>query len=184
MGWFLVSGEAPSPSHVAAKRTFLEMRERPSYAPRPAPDGALILQAKKPTYSFYRYLYSQVGADHAWTDRLRLSEDELFAQIHDPNVTIYVLYVDGVPAGYGELDMRQRPSVELAYFGLMKEFIGRGYGGYFLRWVIGRAWEDAPERLWLHTCTLDHPNALPNYQKHGFSVFDTKMIWQDTDRRD
>jgi len=82
---------------------------------------------------------------------------------------VHVLHVDGVPAGFAELDCRT-DEIELLQFGLMHEFIGQGLGKYFLQWTIDHAWSLSPRRLWLHTCTLDHPNALPNYQKAGFAI--------------
>ena len=177
-----MNDEAPSEFHVLTTRSYLEMRQRPDSILRPVPEGAVIVKMKRPTLSFYRYLYGQVGAAHMWTDLLTIDDDALLAQIHSEKTAIYLLSVDGVPAGYGQLDLNAWPSVELAYFGLIPDFIGRGYGRYFLEWMIQEGWDLGLERLWLHTCTLDHPKALPNYKKQGFSVFDTKKIWQDTGR--
>jgi len=175
-----MSGEAPSEYHVSVLRTYLEMTERPNYPIRPTPDGAMILRAENPTLSFYRYLYREVGRDYVWTDLLRKSDDELRAEIAGPDQHIYVLYVGGVPAGFAHISWKEKPNSCIEYFGLIPDFIGRGYGGYFLRWVINKVWEDGTDRLWLHTCTLDHPNALPNYQKQRFYPFKTEQIWQDT----
>ena len=101
-----------------------------------------------------------------------MNESDLAAIIQDEKVEIYTLLVGGVPAGYGELDRRNSPDIELAYFGLMPEFIGQGLGGYFLRWMIDQAWTYEPKRLFVHTCTEDHPAAIHNYQRHGFVPYD------------
>jgi len=90
-------------------------------------------------------------------------------------VAIYVLYVAGVPAGFVELDGRIAGAVELSYVGLMPEFVGRGLGGYLLDWAISAAWQMEPKRVWLHTCSLDHPSALPMYQRVGFVVYDEQI---------
>ena len=91
--------------------------------------------------------------------------------IEDEAVEIYVLYADGAPAGFAELDRRSRGEIELAYFGMMPFFIGRGLGRYLLAWAIERAWSYEPERLAVNTCTLDHPKALPLYQQLGFKPY-------------
>jgi GNAT superfamily N-acetyltransferase len=132
-----------------------------------------LLHAQPPPISFYRYLYNTVGDAYEWYDRRRLSDAQLAHIIHDPLVEVHVLYVRGVPAGYAELDRRQTATqeIELAYFGLMPEFVGQGYGLTFLQWAVQKAWSYQPQRVWVHTCSLDHPNALGVYQKAGFVLY-------------
>ncbi|MCK5744997.1 MAG: GNAT family N-acetyltransferase, partial [Oricola sp.] len=120
------------------------------------------------------YLYDLVGAPWNWISRRKMNDQELAALIHDPDVYLYVLYVDGAPAGMAEIDARDPDVHELKFFGLAPDFTGRGLGRYFLTHVIDLAWSRAPERLRLETCTLDHPAALPLYQKMGFSVIDRR----------
>ena len=152
--------------------TYLEMRAPPRHPTRPAPMKRLaILRAEPPTVSFYRYLYERIGAPWNWTERRALDDEALAAIIHDERVEIYVLYVAGVPAGYAELDRRIEDEIEIAYFGLLPEFVGRGLGGYFLDWAVGAAWTRGPGRVWLHTCDLDHPRALSVYQRAGFAPY-------------
>jgi GNAT superfamily N-acetyltransferase len=86
-------------------------------------------------------------------------------------VSLWILSVDGGVAGYFELRRHPDDSVEIAYFGLLPAYVGRGLGKYLLSEAAGRAWELAPARVWLHTSTLDHPSALPNYLARGFTVF-------------
>jgi GNAT superfamily N-acetyltransferase len=153
--------------------TYLEMHQRPQLPPVPHPAGCKIalLHAEKPTVIFYRFLYDTVGRSWLWYERRMLDDEALRAVIEDERVEIFVLYVDGVPAGYAELDRRRPPDVELAYFGLMPEFIGRGLGGYLLHSIIGIVWDYEPRRLWVHTNTLDHPKALSLYQRMGFEPY-------------
>ncbi|MCA9791400.1 MAG: GNAT family N-acetyltransferase [Candidatus Eremiobacteraeota bacterium] len=150
--------------------TYLERRQAPtSNGPEPLP-GSTVMQAQSPTVSFYRYLYGQVGQDYQWTDRAGLSDQQLRAQLEAPGVGVFVLYVDGVPAGYVEL-AEQGHETQIVYFGLMPEFHGRGLGRYLLDWAVHRAFQRPIQRLWVHTCTLDHPRAIEVYQKAGFRAY-------------
>lgn len=157
--------------------TYMEMT-RPARAALSfqRPSGARILRAKCPTASFYRYLYNCVGNAWLWYERRLLNDQELLPLIRKKCVEIYVLYSQGIPAGYVEFDRGSPDAVEIVYFGLLPEFIGRGLGPYFLDWSIGRAWAPRsaapPKRVWLHTCTLDHPKALRTYLRAGFSAYD------------
>ena len=147
----------------------LEMAAPPVRAPLPAPVAGLrLVRAERPTVSFYRYLYNTVGERWLWSERRRLNDGELAAIVQDSRVEVLVLYAAGVPAGYAELDRRSGPAVDLAYFGLIPEFIGRGFGPYLLDRAIAAAWTGGASRLSVHTCYLDHTKALPLYQRMGF----------------
>jgi len=153
-------------------RTYLEMHAPP--APRRGGsrnEATAIMRARHCTVSYYRYLYDSVGDRWRWYDRRRLTDEKLRAIIQGDRVEIYVLYVAGTPAGYGELDRRRGDDIELAYFGLLPEFIGRGLGPYFLHWLQDNAWSYRPSRLWVHTCNFDHPGAMVVYQRAGFEPY-------------
>lgn len=122
--------------------------------------------------SFYRYLYGEVGRFYHWTDRLGWSDPEIRAHLSRPELSLWVIYEAGAPAGYFELERHPDGSTEIAYFGLIQEFIGRGLGKHLLSAAVARAFDDGALRVWLHTCTLDDPAALPNYLKRGFTPFD------------
>ena len=157
--------------------TYLEMHRRPGSGLRPSPHEPIaILQAHQPTLSFYRYLYCHVGGPWLWYERRAMDNETLRAIIHDPAVSIHVLYFDGVPAGYVELDSRVDREIELAYFGLLPEFIGRGLGSWLLNWALDTAWNREPSRIWVNTCNLDHPKALPCYQRAGFEPYRQEFI--------
>jgi GNAT superfamily N-acetyltransferase len=181
-----VSGAASPAAASGGRRSvetlvsYLEMTAPPARPARPAPRSDLEIRlARQPTVSFYRYLYAAVGAPWTWTVRRCLSDAELQAILSDPRVEVNVLWVGGVPAGYAELDRRTPPDIELAYFGLMPEFIGQGLGGYLLDWAIHHAWRVRPRRLWLHTCDLDHPSALDVYQRGGFRIYHRRASTQE-----
>ena len=164
--------KAPVPITI----TMLEMRARPAHV-RPqlphSPDHvrAMLMRLADPPVHFYRYLYNTVGKDYLWVARRRMDDASIATIVSDPKVELYVLYVGGCPAGYAELDFRQRREAELSYFGLLPEFIGRGYGNFLLGSAIDVAWSHEIERLWVHTNTLDHQRALPLYQKLGFMPY-------------
>lgn len=149
--------------------TFLEMRSRPSALPPPQPKGKVaILRAENPPVHFYRYLYDTIGEPYWWVDRRKLSDAQLAEIIHHPQVEIYVLYADGCPAGLAEIEFRDENAGQLAYFGLMPEFVGRRLGYYFVYQAVSIAWSKPIANLLINTCTLDHPRALPLYQRIGF----------------
>lgn len=154
---------------VRARVWLMEMPARPE-RPRAQPPlaAARVVEAKAITASFYRYLYDTVGAPWCWTGRRLIDDDELRRRIHAPGVEVHVLWVDGVPAGYVELDAGDPAEVYIAYLGLIPEFIGRGLGRFLLDWAVDRAWDLAHGRVRVQTCDLDHPAALPNYERAGF----------------
>jgi GNAT superfamily N-acetyltransferase len=163
--------------------SYLEMHGPSSRAVSAPREGLSVIHAKQPTVAFYRFLYNSVGQDYNWHSRASRPDAELARLIQDPLNEVHVLHVDGTPAGFAELDRRTPAEIELIQFGLMPEVIGQGLGKWFLQWAIEKAWSYEPRRFWLHTCTLDHPAALPNYLKAGLSLFkqETKqqMISED-----
>src|SRR5262245_25036847 len=133
---------------MSLKTTFLQMFAPPTQAVLPAPDGITIVHAKEPTIAYYRFLYDAVGGPWNWISRKKLADAELANIIHEPRDEVHVLFVEGVPAGFVELDRRVADEIEISQFGLMPEFIGRGLGKYFLHWAVKRAWSYRPRRLW------------------------------------
>lgn len=163
--------------------TYLKMTEPPKAAPHPAPmDHIALLRCEKPTVGFYRFLYEGVGAPWLWYERRVIDDETLAVQVIDPKIEIFVLYVRGTPAGYFELSLREMPEIELAYFGLLPDFIGQGYGAFLLRQAIDQAWSHNPEKLWVHTCNWDHPDALAVYQKCGFEPYDQQTTYIEDPR--
>lgn len=159
----------PGDGRLEVVVTYLEMTVRPTRPSHPHPAGRhALLRAEAPSTAFYRFLYDTIGESSFWYERRLMSDEALRAIIDDPKVEIYVLYADGAPAGFVELDRRREPIVEIALFGIMTEFIGRGFGSFLLDWAIEQAWSYGPERLTVTTCSLDHPNALRLYQRAGF----------------
>jgi len=153
-------------------RTFLELRDIAELKAAATPDAAVRVEpVLECPASFWRYLYTEVGRAYHWTDRLPWTDEEIRRYLADPDVSLWLLTVAGAPAGYFELRRDRVGGTEIAYFGLLPEFTGRGLGGYLLTVATQRAWAMGTERVWLHTNTLDHPAALPNYLKRGFRAF-------------
>jgi GNAT superfamily N-acetyltransferase len=154
---------------VEVTRTYLEMRSPGDLRPKAMPpDLPRLERIESCPGSFFRYLYAEVGRGYHWTDRLSWTDDQVRAHIANPAVSLWLLTSGAAPAGYFELRVCGDGSIEIAYFGLLPEFVGRGWGGHLLTLAVETAWARKPDRVWLHTCTLDHPAALPNYLSRGF----------------
>jgi ribosomal protein S18 acetylase RimI-like enzyme len=158
---------------VTVTTTYLEIPSRAAFRPALSDAAELqLIEAREPLPEFYRFLYGTVGRDYGWTDRLTWSDEQLHSYLSRPSVTLLVLYVRGTPAGYVELNTASdEPGTEVAYFGLFTAFHGRGLGKHLLSAGVGRAYADGAERVWVHTCTLDGPHALANYQARGFVAY-------------
>lgn len=152
--------------------THLEMTDRAQLRPaRAAAVPFALMRAELPSPEFGRFLYTAVGAAWSWYARLGWDRAAWRGHLARPEVEIWVAYVAGTPAGYFELERQAAESVEIAYFGVLPDFIGKGLGGALLAAAAARAWELAAARVWVHTCSLDHPAALANYEARGFRVF-------------
>ena len=149
--------------------TYLEMTRPPAtLPPRPVGSPLALMRADPVPLHFYRYLYETTGHEWAWVERLGLADEDLAVKVHKAGVEISVLYANGAPAGYFELDFAAIPLVDLVYFGLFPEWTGRGIGPWLLGFAISEAFARGAEKITLNTCTLDHPAALRAYQKAGF----------------
>lgn len=156
---------------MMATRTFLEMRDPSVLRPARVPEVAFAIEPLDPCPpAVWRFLYIEVGRRHRWIDRLDWTDEQARAYLDDPAVSLWLLTVDSEPAGYFELRRDSEGGIEIAYFGLMHAFQGRGLGGHLLSVAAQEAWALGATRVWLHTSTLDHPAALPNYLNRGFEV--------------
>ena len=160
---------ANAPAPLKAFVTYLEQTARPKlFVPMPVNlHVALMIQSDMPLH-FYRYLQYRIGRDFHWVSRLRLDNSALAAIVHDPVTAIHVLYLNGAPVGFFELNNGDPQTVGLEYFGMMSDAQGLGLGRWFLAQAIEAAWNLNPLKVTVNTCTLDHPAALPLYQKLGF----------------
>ena len=157
---------------VEVTRTYLQLQQPQDLNPARFDDSRIrIDQIAQCPASFARFLYAEVGRLYHWTDRLPWTDEQIAAHYTRPEVTLWVMYSEDAPAGYFELERHDDGAIEIAYFGLMQEFLGRGLGKHLLTVAVQQAWSDGANRVWLHTCTLDDAAAMPNYLKRGFKPF-------------
>jgi ribosomal protein S18 acetylase RimI-like enzyme len=151
--------------------TYLEMRDRSELIPAKNPSvGVEVKHVEIPCPELNRFFYTAIGGDWYWIDRLPWTYEQWMAYITRPGHETWVAYLRGTPVGYFELDGEPGGEIELAYFGILPQFTGQGIGGYLLTVAINRAWERNPTRVWLHTSSFDHPQALKHYLARGFRV--------------
>jgi len=171
-------------ARVEVRRTYLQLRSLAELraAPSPTPEARVERVLQCPA-SFFRYLYAEVGRAYHWLDRLEWTDDQLRERLAHAEVSLYLLSVSGAPAGYFELERHpEDSSVEIAYFGLLPEYLGRGLGKFLLTEAVRHAFDLDASRVWMHTCTLDDPAALPNYRARGFEPYRTETYTTELDR--
>ena len=137
-----------------------------------------VILEKEPKVDFCKFLYKEVGRDFFWRDRLKWSDQDWLNYIRNDFFKLYILKKNNELAGYYELLYDPKiPSMEIPYFGILKEFFGKGIGGYLLTDAILTSFNQNINKVWVHTCTLDHPNALKNYLARGMKIFKTEKIF-------
>jgi GNAT superfamily N-acetyltransferase len=166
---------------VAVTRTYLEMTDPARHRRTEAPtDSELRIWRLAPVNpALFRELYRRVGEPYHWHDRSAWTDDEIAQRFSEPGVSLWMLSEGDTPAGYYELEQHEDGAVEIAYFGLLPGHTGRGLGKVMLSDAVDRAWATGTSRVWLHTCTLDSPAALPNYERRGFEIFRTECYEAD-----
>jgi GNAT superfamily N-acetyltransferase len=155
--------------------TYLEMRSPDQLRPKRADARFQVREKQGRDWRFNRDLYFRVGAQWEWCDKRSWTEEQWKQYAGAPQLRTFAGGYDNVLAGFYELRRDEQSGIEIAYFGLLPEFIGRGLGGALLTSAIEEAWscrcEIAPKRVWVHTCNRDHPQALANYQARGMVVY-------------
>ncbi len=137
----------------------------------------VIEYLSKPDFQLNKFFYKQIGNNHRWIDRLSWEEKKWIEYTENKNVRTYVLKDNENLVGYFELIINQeRKDCEVAYFGILEEYFGKKYGGYLLSEAIKFGFSNKVDRVWLHTCSLDHENALKNYLNRGMEIFKSETI--------
>jgi GNAT superfamily N-acetyltransferase len=151
------------------------MKSPADLKPRTCPDERFaIREVTVPQWQLNKFLYYFVGEAWDWYTRRRWSDEEWQNYVAPPTRRTFLACYDGSIAGYFELERGEAGDVEIVYFGLTPQFVGRRLGGPMLTNAIQTAWEWGASRVWVHTCTKDHPAALPNYQARGLRVYDVR----------
>jgi len=123
-----------------------------------------------------KFLYKEVGKDYNWNDRLCWSDDDWVRLISNSNYELYTIFKNKDLVGYYELIFDEHKDFEIAYFGIFKDYFGKKIGGYLLSHAIENSFNKGAKRVWVHTCTLDHPNALKNYMTRGMKIFKSEEL--------
>ena len=159
---------------------YLEMKSASMLDEKRDSNGLQLVECEIKQFQFNRFLYHLVGNEWQWFDKNAWSDEQWVDFAENDNLRTWVAYYKGSPAGYYELQQQDDGDVEIAYFGLAPKFIGMGFGGYLLSQAIKSAWAwEGTRRVWVHTCTLDHPNALNNYKARGLVVYNVEAEEQD-----
>ncbi|WP_155290520.1 GNAT family N-acetyltransferase [Pseudomonas parafulva] len=151
---------------------YLEMTSPDQLRAKPARDDLNVVECEIVQPAFNRFLYQLVGSDWSWTDLDHWTDEQWQAEIGQACHRTWVAYHRGAIAGYYELQRPDGENVEIRYFGLAPQFLDRGFGGPLLSQALRDAWNwPGTRRVWLHTCSLDHPAALANYQARGMRLY-------------
>ena len=162
---------------IHVERNFLEIRDVKNLKINPTKKIKFLVKKINPDFQLNKFFYKQVGKKHRWLDRLNWSDEKWINYISNENLDTYIISDSENLVGFFELLNNPHLSeTEISYFGLLEEYIGRGIGGYALSVAIRKSFEKDIKRVWLHTCTLDHPNALKNYIARGMTVFKKENI--------
>lgn len=162
--------------------TSLEMYARPAISPAPDGNGWSLVHKVNPDTVWYRSIYKKVGLEWLWFSRIIMPDDALNGIIQDPLVEVYSLDIDGKSEGLLELDYRENGTCELAFLGVSEAVMGKGAGRWLMNHALELAWAKPISRLWIHTCTLDHPRALPFYIRSGFTPYKRQLEIADDPR--
>ena len=161
------------------ERNFLEIKSIEALIESKVPQINHSIELVEPVdFQLNKFFYKNVGNKHRWTDRLIWSENEWIKYVSSPNIETYVLKIENDLAGYFELiNHTSHREIEIAYFGLLEEYHNKKLGGYFLSEAIKKSFlKKDIERVWVHTCTLDHKNALKNYIARGMKIYKKETI--------
>ena len=168
---------------IATVVTHLEMTEPPAIPSDPA--GAWTLRrVEMPALDWYRDLFRRVGEEWLWLSRIRMPDVKLATIIQSPLVEVYALAHDGCDEGLLELDFRDAGQCEISFFGVTANLIGSGAGRWLMNRALELSWSRPIARVWLHTCTHDHPEAVAFYQRSGFRAFRRQVEIEDDPRLD
>ena len=158
------------------QRNYLEINSLKDFKDTNAsPEGCLVNLLHPADFQLNKFFYKNVGKKHHWVDRLIWTEKQWIEYVSDEKVKTYVLKNKNDLAGYFELILHSN-EIEIAYLGLLEEYQNKKLGSYLLSSAIKNSFLEKPQRVWVHTCSLDHKNALNNYMDRGMKIFKKETI--------
>ena len=159
-------------------RNYLEIKSLDQLLKQKRPNNKYnIKKVTKNDFQLNKFFYKQIGKDHNWNDRLLWNDRKWINYINNIKVKTYILKEKNEPAGFFEqITDTKNNEIEIAYFGILKDFYGKKYGGYLLSEAIKLSLNKIIKRVWVHTCSLDHKNALNNYIARGMCIFKKEKI--------
>ena len=159
-------------------RNYLEIKSIDTLTESNSPEISHSIDLLDPSdFQINKFFYKQIGSEHRWIDRLVWDDQKWISYVSNPNVKTYVLKENDDLVGYFEQIINQEKNdCEIAYFGILKEFYGKKYGAHLLSLAITKCFEKKINKIWLHTCSLDHENALKNYLSRGMKIFKSETI--------
>ena len=164
---------------ITIDRNFLEIKSIDDLKESRKPNYNYVIEKVDPVdFQLNKFFYKNIGKKHRWTDRLIWSENDWIKYVSSPKVETFILKIENDLAGYFELINHTNPQeIEIAYFGLLEEYHNKKLGGYFLSGAIKQSFlKENINRVWVHTCTLDHENALKNYIARGMKIYKKETI--------
>jgi GNAT superfamily N-acetyltransferase len=167
---------------LANVATYLEMNAPAPLRPEAPGLTCTLERVDVPDLVWYRSLFQRTGEPYLWSSRLATGDDELLQILRDPGIEVYVLRDGGEDAGFLELDFRAAGQCEIGFFGLLESAVGTGAGRWLMNRTLERAWTRDVKRVWVHTCNLDHPAALPFYVRSGFVPYKREVEIYDDPR--
>ena len=157
-------------------RYYFEIKSIKNLKGKNKPSDKIVLELlDNKNFELNKFFYKQIGKKHQWVDRLFWQDKDWIKHVSNENLKTYILKEDEELVGYFEL-IFDKNECEIAYFGILEEYIGKSLGGYLLSEAIKIAFEKKVKRIWVHTCSLDHQNAFLNYQARGMKIFKTEEL--------
>ena len=160
------------------KRNYLEIKSLKDLKEKKKPSEEYLIKLLEPNdFQLNKFLYKNIGKKHKWIDRLEWTEENWIEYISNKDLSTYILKEVEEIVGYFELVFhKEKKEAEIAYFGILEEYFEKKLGGYLLSYAIKKSFKLGATRMWLHTCSLDHKNALKNYLARGMKIFKEEII--------
>ena len=163
---------------TSVKRDYLEINSITDLSEKIKPSDKLTVNLDDSTdFQLNKFFYKEIGKKHRWFDRLSWSNNKWVKYVNDPKVRTFILREsDNLVGYYEQIFSKDKSECEIAYFGILKEYFGKKFGGYLLSDAIKKSFEFGAKRVWVHTCSLDHKHALKNYLSRGMKIFKSEVV--------